>query len=121
MLSANSVDKLSSVWRLRTHSNVGGAVPIAGRCVGLGVAQVGGYGYTGAASVPPATASSYVEKAAVGERRYQAPCQRLQWPIKLPLYAPTGATTSTCPSQYSDGESIPTEITFLPITPSDGT
>ena len=100
-LSANSVDKLSSVWRLRTHSNKGGAVPIAGRCVGVNVSQVGGYGYTGAAgastfnftagtAVTGGTASSCSEQAAVGERRYQAPCQRLQWPNKVPSYAPTG-------------------------------
>ena len=96
-LSANSVDKLSSIWRLRTHSNVGGAVPIAGRCVGIDVTQVGGYGYTGAAAVAPMTlttagGSAIGEQSAIGERRYQAPCQRLQWPNKVPLYAPTGTT-----------------------------
>ena len=98
-LSANSVDKLSSIWRLRTHSNVGGAVPIAGRCVGKTVDLVGGYGYTGAAAIIPflftqgtGGVSSCVEQSAVGERRYQAPCQRLQWPNKVPSYAPTGTT-----------------------------
>lgn len=99
-LSANSVDKLSSVWRLRTHSNVGGAVPIAGRCVGKTFNLVGGYGYTGAASSAPmefdagvdAGSGTISELSAVGERRYQAPCQRLQWPNKVPSYAPTGTT-----------------------------
>jgi len=99
-LSANSVDKLSSVWRLRTHSDVGGAVPIAGRCVGLNVDQVGGYGYTGAAGVSTFAfdkgdaTSTCTEQAAVGERRYQAPCQRLQWPNSLPVFNSAVGTTA---------------------------
>ena len=74
-LSANSVDKLTSVWRLKTHANAGlPAVPIAGRCVGVAPVCGGGNGKEGVGSVDQA-----------GERHYQAPCQRLLWPNKLPL------------------------------------
>ena len=74
-LSANSVDKLTSVWRLKTHANAGlPAVPIAGRCVGVTAVCGGGNGKEGVGSVDKA-----------GERHYQAPCQRLMWPNLKPL------------------------------------
>lgn len=92
-LAANSVKKLTSVWRLRDHTTQRGAIPIAGRCVGVSAAMGGGNGKDGAGFVVSTSDATTTSDAAAtitpvcaqGERKYQGAVNRMTWPNLLPL------------------------------------
>lgn len=94
-LAANSVKKLTSVWRLRNHTTQRGGIPIAGRCVGVNTAMGGGNGKDGAGfvvSTSDAISESTNDTAAIdtpvcalGERKYQGAINRMTWPNVKPL------------------------------------
>ena len=84
--------KLTSVWRLRTHTTQRGAIPIAGRCVGISAAMGGGNGKEGAGFVVStsdatngSSAATITPVCAQGERKYQGAVNRMTWPNLLPL------------------------------------
>lgn len=81
-LSANSLRKLTSVWRNKLHASIKGGVPLAGRCAGAAVADAGCDGAFGGGIV-----------VGGGERNYQGAVQQFRYPNVAP--APDTATTAT--------------------------
>ena len=81
-LSANSLRKLTSVWRNKSHAALRGGVPLAGRCCGAIVADAGCDGRFGGGLV-----------VGGGERHYQGHVQQFRYPNLLPL-----ASTTTTPA-----------------------
>ena len=73
-VAANSIDKISAVWRIKKNSTSGlGFVPVAGRCAGTIIADCGGDGTTGANA-----------QNNTGERHYQATCNQMSIPLSTP-------------------------------------
>jgi len=81
-LSANSLRKLTSVWRNKLHASIRGGVPLAGRCAGNTVATGNCDGRFNGGLTNTA-----------GERHYQGSVQQFRWPNLLP--AADGVTTAT--------------------------
>ena len=79
-LSANSLRKLTSVWRNKSHAALRGGVPLAGRCAGALVADGNCDGRFGGGI-----------GATSGQRHYQGHVQQFRYPNLLP--APTTTTT----------------------------
>jgi len=78
-LSANSLRKLTAVWRNKSHASLSGAVPIAGRCAGATVDTGGCDGRHGGGTVGKA-----------GERHYQGRVQQFRYPNLLPKTSVVG-------------------------------
>ena len=72
-LSANSLRKLTSVWRNKAHASLKGGVPLAGRCSSVTLAGCGIDGRRGGGT------------NTFGERHYQGNCQQFRYPNLLPL------------------------------------
>ena len=92
-LSANSLRKLTSVWRNKSHASLRGGVPLAGRCAGPAVADGGCDGRFGGGLV-----------VGGGERNYQGHVQQFRYPSLLPLTSTvtTPAAGLVATGRYAD-------------------
>lgn len=105
-LSANSLRKLTSVWRNKSHAFLRGAIPIAGRnagknvdCGGIDGRHGGGIGNT------------------AGQRHYQGSVQQFRYPNLLPLTSTTttpavGLHTAAPYADFSNDDILPLEFQF---------
>ena len=88
-LSANSLRKLTSVWRNKSHAALRGGVPLAGRCCGAALADAGCDGRVGGGVV-----------VGGGERLYQGHVQQFRYPNLLPV---TSTTTTPAAGLVATG------------------
>ncbi len=102
-LSANSLRKLTSVWRNREHAVITGARPLAGRCAGTIVASMGCDGRDGGGIL-----------ATAGERHYQGSVQQFRYPNLLPLTdtATVPALGLIAPVPYADFSTTTSPLDF---------
>ena len=79
-LSANSLRKLTAVWRNKSHASLRGGVPLAGRCAGTVVSSGNCDGRKGGGL-----------NNTQGERHYQGHVQQFRYPNLLPKTSTTSA------------------------------
>tara|TARA_R110002096_G_scaffold4451_1_gene20622 strand:+ start:23 stop:775 length:753 start_codon:yes stop_codon:yes gene_type:complete len=101
-LSANSLRKLTSVWRNKAHASLRGGVPLAGRCSSITLAGCGIDGRRGGGT------------ATFGERHYQGNVQQFRYPNVLPLAddATTRALGLVADVPYADFSTSVTNLDF---------
>jgi len=102
-LSANSLRKLTAVWRNKSHAVITGARPLAGRCAGINNLALGCDGRDGAGTINEA-----------GARHYQGSVQQFRYPNLLPKTdtPTTPALGLILPVPYADFQTSTAPLDF---------